>query len=160
MSFILGPDGKPLSGEPELVQPVTSYRDDDRSLPANMRHNPVAENAHISQKVTMFPPSFLALQQELQMYHKPWFEAVHPDIENGTMSPAVAMVYAGHAFVMVMNHYTRAAVDLDLPDATEAELQAAADRQYIPFDTGNVSGICHQFLNRLRKMRGLSPLSS
>ena len=160
MSFILGPDGKPLPDAMQLIQPNTSFRDDDRSLPSNMRHNPVEASAHISRKVTMFPPSFMALKQELEMYHKPWFEAVHPDIAEGTMSPAVAMIYAGEEFVMVLNHYTKASVDLDLPDATEAELQAAADRQYIHFDSGNVAGICHEFLNRLRKMRGLSPLSS
>lgn len=159
MSVILGPDGLPFEA-PKLIQPNTSANNDDRSLPENMRHNPVDANAHISRKVYMFPPSFLALKQELETYHKPWFEAVHPDIANGTMSPAVAMIYAGEEFVVAMNHYTRATVDLDIPDATEAELQAEADRKYIPFDSGNVSGICHEFLNRLRKMRGLSPLSS
>jgi len=155
-SSILGADGKPIKYEAITSTQGRAYSDE--VLPGNMQHRPVDADAHISEKAYYFPPAFLALKQELEYYHKEWFETRNDNL-NGKVSPAWAMMFNASDFVMVMNQYTRAAVDIDIPDATESELQAAANAAYIPFDTGAVNWTCHQFLNRLRKMRGLSPLT-
>lgn len=165
MSMILGPDGLPLP--PSQTQRQTdneSWKDSDAKLAPNQRHNLVGDNAHISEKVLMFPPAFMALKRELEEHHREWFTTSHENLPwhwdmPVRMSPAIAMLFAGSEFCMVMNHYTRAAIDLTLPDTSVSELQQAADKQYIHFDSGRVDWICHQFLNRLRKMRGLSPLT-
>ena len=155
-STILGADGKPIKYDAIVSDQGRNYSDE--VLPGNMQHRPVADNAHISEKAYYFPPAFMALKQELEYYHKEWFETRNDNL-NGKVSPAWAMMFNASDFVMIMNQYTLAAVDLNIPDATEAELQAAANKAYIPFDTGAVNWTCHQFLNRLRKMRGVSPLS-
>lgn len=132
---------------------------DDAALPDGFKHKPVDQGAHISQKVYMFPESFNALRVELQSNWREWFERPHEDLPR-MVSPAVAMVFYAQEFVLVLNQFVGRGVDLDIPDATAEELQRVADRQYVPFDSGNVSGICHQFLNDLRKMRGVSPISA
>lgn len=136
----------------------TKEAKDDSSLGDGFKHKPVDKNAHISQKAYYFPESFNALRIELQSFWRPWFEKPHEDLP-GMVSPAVAMVYHAQEFVLVMNQFVGRGVDLDVPDATEAELQRAADKAYVPFDSGNVAGICHMFLNDLRKLRGVSPIS-
>lgn len=154
MSEILGPDGKPV----RLQFDKTKESRDDSSLPDGFKHKPVDAKAHISQKAYFFPPAFNALREELQSNWRDWFETPHKDLPR-MVSPAVAMVYYAQEFVLVMNQFVGRGVDLDIPDATEIELQMAADKQYVPFDSGNVNGICHTFLNDLRKMRGVSAIS-
>lgn len=106
----------------------------DSNLPAHNRNAPVEKNAHISQKVYLFPEEYNALRRELEDHWATFFHAVNPMI--GT-SPAHAMVFDAPTFIGLCN----GALDMT-----------------VQLDTDNVAGICKQFLNGFRKLRGVSPL--
>lgn len=107
----------------------------DASLNENYRHNPVAANAEFSKKVYFFPEEFNALRRELEEFHRDWFVTVNP--LTGT-SPAYCMVFDAPQFIGYCNGATGLAVQ---------------------FDSENVAGICKQFLNAFRAMRGVSAIN-
>lgn len=106
----------------------------DSVLGANEQHRPVAQNEAFDKKVYFFPEEFNALRRELQENYKEFFETINP--LTGT-SPAYCMVFDAPQFIGYCNGVTGLAQQ---------------------FDAGNVAGICKNFLNAFRKMRGVSPL--
>jgi hypothetical protein len=106
----------------------------DAALPDGQKDSLVDSKAHISQKIYYFPESFNALRRELEENYPNFFNSVNPEVG---MSPAYAMVFDAPKFVGMCN------------GATDGVVQ---------FDSHNVDGICKEFLNKFRAMRGLSPL--
>lgn len=106
----------------------------DKKLADNQQHKPVEANAHISKKVYMFPEEYNALRRELEENYPTFFTSVNP---HTGVSPAHAMVFDAPAFIGMCNGV------LDLT---------------VQFDTENVAGICKEFLNGFRKLRGVSEL--
>lgn len=122
----------------EKTAPDSDVRGSDASLPVNQQHSytadPLAKKKNFDQKLYFFPPEFSALREELEQHYPVFFTRVNP--ETG-MAPANAMVFDAPQFIGLMN----GALDLDMQ-----------------LDTENVAGICKIFLNKLRIMRGVSPL--
>lgn len=112
----------------------------DRQLESVHQHNynPASDgkDKNFDQKIYLFPPSFNALRKEL---HENWPTLFYGTPTQAGTTVAHAMAFDGPHFVAALNE----ALDMD-----------------VQFDTDNVSGICHTFLNALRKKRGLSELSS
>lgn len=118
----------------DSTAPDPSHTGGDSNLPAHNRNTPVEKTAHISQKVYLFPEEYNALRRELEDHWATFFHTVNPAI--GT-SPAHAMVFDAPTFIGLCN----GALDMT-----------------VQLDTDNVAGICKQFLNGFRKLRGVSPL--
>lgn len=111
----------------------------DKSLPSNQQHDyseQASKQKNFDQKIYLFPQSFNALRRELHDNWKVLF--YQTPCENGAPL-SWNMAHDAVYFVAMLND----ALDL-----------------HVQFDTENVSGICHTFLNALRKKRGLSELSS
>lgn len=107
---------------------------DASALPAHQRDAAAPANAHISEKFYFFPESFNALRRELEENWQNFFHLVNPEIG---MSPAYAMVFDAPKFVGMCN------------GATDSVVQ---------FDSQNIDGICKEFLNKFRAMRGVSAI--
>lgn len=111
----------------------------DAALPSNQRHDYDPEKSkhkNFDQKVYYFPESFNALRRELDQHWQTLFYSVNPEMGK---SLAWCMAFDAPTFVGVLN----GALDLT-----------------VQFDSDNVSGICHTFLNALRAKRGVSPISA
>lgn len=120
----------------DATAPDASRPGGDKKLGEGFYHNPVAQNEHISKKTYYFPPSFNALRRELQDHWKDFFETISP--LTGT-SPAWCMVFDAPQFIGFMNGFTGLSQQMD---------------------SENVEGICFNFLNALRKMRGVSEFNA
>lgn len=106
----------------------------DKNLPVNQQDNRVADNAEFSKKIYLFPEEFNALRRELEENWNEFFTTVSP--LDGT-SPAWCMIYNAPQFLGFCNGFTGLAVQ---------------------FDSQNVAGICKEFLNAFRKLRGISAI--
>ena len=111
----------------------------DRKLDSSQQHNwdgdAAARKKNFDQKVYYFPESFNALRREMEQYWPTLFTAVNPEIGK---SIAYCMVFDAPQFVALMNE----ALDLT-----------------VQMDSDNVDGICKQFLDALRVLRGVSRLN-
>ena len=124
--------------ELDKTAPDENYRGSDASLPANQQHDydpsALARKKNFDQKIYLFPPEFNALREELETNYPVFFTSVNPELG---YSPAWAMIHNAPNFIGMLN----GACDTD-----------------VQLDTENVSGTCKIFLNRLRALRGVSPL--
>lgn len=118
----------------ESTRPDESRPGTDRSLDSPNRHDIADGRKNFDQKIYYFPESFNALRRELEENWLEFFTTVNP--LDGT-SPAWCMVHNAPQFIGYCNGATGLSVQ---------------------FDSENVSGICGEFLNAFRKMRGVSAI--
>lgn len=122
----------------DKTAPSWENRGSDAKLPAHQRHevneSPLAPKKHISEKIYYFPEEFNALRRELEDFWPAFFTHINPEFG---FSPAWAMVHNGPQFIGLMN----GALDMD-----------------VQLDTENIAATCKAYLNKLRAMRGVSPI--
>lgn len=106
----------------------------DASLPANQQNKAAAPNATAKDKIYLFPPAFNALREELETNWPALMCTTDP--KNGR-SLGWYMAFDAPEFISAMN------------SALDMEEQ---------MDSDDVQGICHRFLNALRKLRNVSPI--
>jgi len=125
--------------ELDKTAPSWENRGSDAKLPEQNRHSvdlsALAPKKNFDQKIYLFPEEFNALRRELEQYWPAFFTSVNPEFG---YSPAWAMVHNGPQFIGLMN----GALDMDLQ-----------------LDTENIAGICKAYLNKMRAMRGVSPIN-
>lgn len=123
----------------DKTAPSIEHRGSDASLPAHNRHivdlSVLAPKKNFDQKIYYFPEEFNALRRELEQYWPAFFGTINPEFG---FSPAWAMVHNGPQFIGLMN----GALDMDMQ-----------------LDTENIAGICKAYLNKMRAMRGVSPIN-
>lgn len=111
----------------------------DAALPSVFRNDATNEAAakqkNFDQKIYLFPESFNALRRELEENYPTFFFDPNPEFQG--KSAGWCMVYDAPTFVAMCN----GALDM-----------------LVQFDTNNVDGICKQFLDGFRKLRGVSAL--